>query len=133
MSMQPQNVNPLEAFTNSLREHWKLFLGEGGPKTCSDYARRTGLPRYTPSTITDAALLWSEVEHSHRRGYALDNEELEQGVSCIGVPIRDNRGAVVAGLSISAPRARRRDTWIPLVQRAGEELSQRLGYGTRAA
>jgi len=29
MSMQPQNVNPLEAFTNSLREHWKLFLVEG--------------------------------------------------------------------------------------------------------
>ena len=29
MSMQPQNVNPLEAFSNTLREHWKLFLGEG--------------------------------------------------------------------------------------------------------
>jgi uncharacterized membrane protein HdeD (DUF308 family) len=29
MSMQPQNVNPLEAFTNSLHEHWKLFLVEG--------------------------------------------------------------------------------------------------------
>lgn len=29
MSMQPQNVNPLEAFTSSLREHWKLFLVEG--------------------------------------------------------------------------------------------------------
>ena len=29
MSMQPQNVNPLEAFTSSLREHWKMFLVEG--------------------------------------------------------------------------------------------------------
>jgi DNA-binding IclR family transcriptional regulator len=111
----------------------KLFLGEGGAKTCTDYARRTGLPRYTPNTITDATKLWSEVEHSHRHGFALDNEELEQGVSCIGVPIRDNRGTVIAGLSISAPRTRRQDAWITVVQRAGEEISQRLGYGTRAA
>ena len=29
MSMQPQNVNPFEAFTSSLREHWKMFLVEG--------------------------------------------------------------------------------------------------------
>ena len=111
----------------------KLFLAEGGPRTCNDYAQRTGLPRYTPNTITDGVKLWSEVEHSHRRGYAFDNEELEQGVSCIGVPIRDNHGIVVAGLSISAPRARRQDEWISLIQRAGEEISQRLGYGTRAA
>jgi DNA-binding IclR family transcriptional regulator len=111
----------------------KLFLAEGGQKTCSDYARRTGLPRYTTDTITDAAKLWSEVETSQRRGYALDNEELEQGVGCIGVPIRDHHGAIVAGLSISAPQARRRDTWIPLIQRAGTEISSRLGYASKAA
>lgn len=29
MSTQPQDANPLEAFTSSLREHWKLFLAEG--------------------------------------------------------------------------------------------------------
>ncbi len=111
----------------------KLFLAEGGEKTCSDYARRTGLPRYTTNTITRATELWSDVETSNRRGYALDNEELEQGVSCIGVPIRDNHGVIVAGLSISAPRARRRDTWIPLIKRAGAEISSRLGYTSKAA
>jgi uncharacterized membrane protein HdeD (DUF308 family) len=29
MSTQPQDANPLQAFTGSIREHWKLFLGEG--------------------------------------------------------------------------------------------------------
>lgn len=111
----------------------KLFLAEGGQKTCSDYSRRTGLPRYTSNTITDAAKLWSEVETSQRRGYALDNEEMEQGVGCIGVPIRDNHGVIIAGLSISAPRARHRDTWIPLLQRAGADISNRLGHTARAA
>ncbi len=106
----------------------KLFLAVGGPKTCSDYAQRTGLPRYTPNTITDAVKLWSEVETSQQRGFALDNEELEQGVSCVGVPIRDNHGAIIAGLSISAPRARRREDWVALIQRAGAEISNRLGF-----
>ena len=106
----------------------KLFLANGGEKTCRDYARRTGLPRYTANTITDIVKLWSEVANSYQRGYALDNEELEQGVSCIGVPIRDNNGHIVAGLSISAPRPRRRDEWIPLIQQAGAEISNRLGY-----
>ena len=110
----------------------KLFLAEN-EKTCNEYARRTGLPRYTPNTITDAAVLWREVEASYNRGYAFDNEEMEQGVSCIGVPIRDAHGTVVAGLSISAPRARRQDTWIPLIRKAGAEISNRLGYLSKAA
>lgn len=111
----------------------KLFLAEGGEKTCNDYARRTGLPRYTPNTITDTTKLWHEVEASCKRGYAFDNEEMEQGVGCIGVPIRDAHGTIVAGLSISAPRTRRQDTWIPLIRKAGAEISNRLGYLSKAA
>lgn len=111
----------------------KLFLAETGEKNCNEYARRTGLPRYTPNTITDAAKLWHEADQSRQRGYALDNEEMEQGVSCIGVPIRDNNGTIVAGLSISAPRARRQDAWIPMIRKAGAEISHRLGYMQKAA
>jgi len=111
----------------------KLFLAEGGEKYCNDYARRSGLPRYTPNTVTDAAKLWREAELSRQRGYAFDNEEMEQGVSCIGVPIRDSHGTIVAGLSISAPRARREDAWIPLIRKAGADISSRLGYLSKAA
>ena len=46
----------------------------------------------------------------------------------IGTLIRDSGGAVVAGLSISAPMERRRDDWVPLVKAAGREVSERLGY-----
>jgi DNA-binding IclR family transcriptional regulator len=111
----------------------KLFLAEGGEKYCNDYARRSGLPRFTPNTLTDAAKLWREVELSRQRGYAFDNEEMEQGVSCIGVPIRDSHGSIVAGLSISAPRARRQEAWIPLIRKAGDDISLRLGYMQKAA
>jgi len=105
-----------------------LFLGESGEKATRQYAKRSGLPRYTPNTITQAARLWVEAEESVRNGYALDNEEAEIGVACIAVPIRDASGKMIAGLSVSAPRDRRQKGWIAQVRRAGDDLSQRLGY-----
>jgi DNA-binding IclR family transcriptional regulator len=44
------------------------------------------------------------------------------------VAVHDNHGVMVAGLSISAPRDRRQDAWIPLLKKAGDQLSARLGY-----
>lgn len=110
----------------------KLFLSEGGEKACREYARRTGLPRYTPNTFAQVTKLWAQIEGVHKQGYALDNEEAEQGVACVGVPVRDNQGIMVAGLSISAPRDRRQQSWVPLIKKAGADLSARLGYSTRS-
>jgi IclR family acetate operon transcriptional repressor len=106
----------------------KLMLGELGDPFVRAYARRTGLPSYTPHTITSSERLLEVVHQVSADGYALDNEEAEEGVGCIGALIRDNSGAVVAGLSISAPIERRQAAWIPLVQQAGRRISERLGY-----
>jgi DNA-binding IclR family transcriptional regulator len=106
----------------------KLFLAEGGEQACRQYARRTRLKRYTPNTLTQVARLWGEARAARDQGYALDNEEAELGVACIGVPVLDAGGTMIAGLSISAPRERRQNAWIPLLKKAGERLSARLGY-----
>jgi DNA-binding IclR family transcriptional regulator len=106
----------------------KLMLGELGDPFVRAYAQRTGLPSYTPHTVASSERLLALVHEVSAAGYALDNEEAEEGVGCIGTLIRDNTGAVVAGLSISAPIERRQDTWIPLVQQAGRRISERLGY-----
>lgn len=106
----------------------KLILGEGIEDEIKGYVQRTGLPEYTEHTFTDLASLKHEIEESKDRGYALDNEEAELGVGCIGVLVRDVSGNAVAGLSISAPIDRRKNEWIPIVQEAGRRLSERLGY-----
>ncbi|MGK0722336.1 IclR family transcriptional regulator [Leucobacter sp. W1478] len=65
---------------------------------------RTGLPRYTPSTlVTDVALL-ADLRESRRRGFAVDDGEQEVGVRCIAVPIPGSSPA--AAVSISGPVAR---------------------------
>lgn len=106
----------------------KMMLGELGDPFVRAYAERTGLPPYTRHTITSGERLLQAVHQVSADGYALDNEEAEEGVGCIGTLIRDSTGAVVAGLSISAPIERRQDAWIPLVQQAGRRISERLGY-----
>lgn len=106
----------------------KLMLGRLGDPFVRAYGERTGLPSYTPNTITSTERLLREVHQADAAGYALDNEEAEEGVGCIGVLVHDHKGAVVAGLSVSAPIERRRDEWIAQLRQAGRLLSERLGF-----
>ncbi|HMW31201.1 MAG TPA: IclR family transcriptional regulator, partial [Plasticicumulans sp.] len=101
----------------------KLFLAEGGAEACLEYAARTGLPSCTPHSITDPTALWRSVKNALQQGYALDDQEAELGVGCIGVPIRDSTNHIVAGISVSAPIERRREVWVTLIRQAGEKLS----------
>lgn len=106
----------------------KLILGAEGIEATLDYARRTGLPAYTPNTLNEPSRLIEATRQAVRDGYARDNEEAELGVGCLGAIVHDATGAVVAGLSISAPIARRRDDWVPLLREVAQRLSARLGY-----
>ena len=85
----------------------------------------------TPNTVTDAATLKSRLSHVRERGFALDMEEMEEGLRCVAAPIRDPRGRVVAGISISGPRHRMTEEAMQrfglLVREAGEKISARLG------
>lgn len=104
----------------------KLLLGDLGDAFLRGYAERTGLPAYTKHTLDNIDELRKGVAEAVTNGYALDNEEAEEGVGCIGVLIRDHTGDVVAGLSVSAPAERRKDEWIDLVRRAADEIAARL-------
>jgi DNA-binding IclR family transcriptional regulator len=109
----------------------KVFLAEDGPEKCANYARRTGLPRYTDNTLTDADALGKELERVRRQGYAFDNEEAEKGVSCIGAGIYNDEGRLVAGLSVSAPSDRLNRMWASQVRQTAEGISRAIGHQPR--
>lgn len=106
----------------------KIFLAEDGPEKCTEYARRTGLPRFTDNTLIDIDALLKELEMVRRLGYAFDNEEAEKGVSCIGAGIYNDEGKLVAGLSVSAPSDRLNKGWAAQVRQVADKISQALGY-----
>jgi DNA-binding IclR family transcriptional regulator len=85
----------------------------------------------TPRTITDFAALRAELEQTRARGYTLDDEELETGLRCVGAPVFDRFGSVIAAVSISGPAERVRDEYFELlvatVRAAGFTASTDLG------
>ncbi len=62
--------------------------------------------RYTAKTICSREDLLKSLERVRRRGYAIDEEEIELGVRCIGAPIFDENQMPIAALSVSAPTGR---------------------------
>lgn len=89
--------------------------------------------QHTPTTITSISTLKTELEKIREQGYAIDDEELDPGVRCVAVPIRDYTRRLVGAVSISGPSMRFSDEriekeLIPLALRAGADLSTRLGY-----
>jgi DNA-binding IclR family transcriptional regulator len=100
----------------------KLFSAGGGE-----------LPRYTKGTRTDVDVILEESALVRERGYAIDLEEFEEGLRCIGAPVRDYTRKVVGAVSVSGPAHRLTDERIatvigPEVDRAGKALSTRLGF-----
>ena len=86
----------------------------------------------TERTILDTETLLSVLEQVRRQGYAEDNEEQEVGIRCIGVPVFDRFGVVVAGLSISFPTLRfceeNMSTYVTMLHEAARKISEQQGY-----
>ena len=66
------------------------------------------------------------------QGYGEDNEEQEEGLRCIGVPVFDRFGVVIAGLSISFPTLRfseeRLHEYVAMLHTAARKISEQMGY-----
>ena len=65
----------------------------------------TQLKAHTPLTLIEPAALKAEIAHVRERGYAVIDQELEIGLCSIAVPIRNDRGRVVAAINVGAPAA----------------------------
>jgi DNA-binding IclR family transcriptional regulator len=71
--------------------------------------------RFTPRTMISREALLKELERTSRRGYAVDDEEREEGVRCVGMAILDGRREAIAAVSISGPAFRVTMQKIPLI------------------
>ena len=86
----------------------------------------------TGRTIKSRSALQAELRRVRDQGYAIDDEECSLGLRCVGAPVRDHRGTVVAALSVVAPCHRLPHEEMPAaiatVRDAAQEISLRLGY-----
>jgi IclR family KDG regulon transcriptional repressor len=97
----------------------------------------TGLPRFTSATITNPERLKEHLMVVRARGYAIDNEEAEESVRCIGAPIFDHKGEVNYSISIAGPAYRvtleRIECFIPDITNAAYSISRAVGYAPKGS
>lgn len=111
----------------------KVLAADMSEKNLQEFFKSAGFKQYTSCTINDPEELTRHLRSIAELGYAVDDEELDVGVKCVGAPIRDYTRRVVGAVSVSAPSVRfsseRMNTvLIPLIKDAAKELSSSLGY-----
>jgi len=88
------------------------------------------LPAYTTRTVLDAAELRRELEATRARGYSISDEDYDSSARGVGAAIFDDRGRVVAGVSVGGPSFRVDDETLDelgqLVTRGAKEISDLL-------
>jgi DNA-binding IclR family transcriptional regulator len=109
----------------------KVLLANLDREAANAVVQERGLHRCTPKTITGIDALWRELDSVRVEGYAVDDEEYEEGLRCIGAPIVSHTGQVVAALGIGGPVTRvtpeRVNELAALVMAAATSLSRRMG------
>lgn len=92
---------------------------------------RTGLPARTPTTITEVEDLLGDLEIVRTRGFAVDDEEDNEGVCCVGASVLDHRGTCVAAISVTGLKLTLPPGGIAelgdVVRRFAAEISANLG------
>lgn len=88
--------------------------------------------RRTSQTITNVDRFRRELVRVRELGYAVDNEEFEEGLRCLAAPIFNHRGRVIATIGISGPTHRLNSETMPAlaeaVKDAAAAISRELGY-----
>jgi IclR family KDG regulon transcriptional repressor len=93
------------------------------------------LPGMTPNSITDPDRLRAHLDRVRSEGVAVDTGESDSAMRCVAAAVRDHSGAVIAGMSVSAPIIRwtpqAEAEWASLVRKGAATLSTRMGYATK--
>jgi IclR family transcriptional regulator, KDG regulon repressor len=114
----------------------KVLLADLPEETLNEILQGKGLPRRTGNTITEIDPLKEHLKLVRRQGYAVDDEENEEGIRCVGSPIYNEAGKAVAAVSVSGPAFRItkkaiQETLKRKVMETALKISRRLGHQER--
>jgi DNA-binding IclR family transcriptional regulator len=111
----------------------KVFLAQLSDQELDRLIKKKGLKKRTKNTITDTEKLKHHLKVIRQKGFAVDDEENEKGIRCVGAPIFNRQGQVIAAISISGPTVRItkkiiQQTLKNEVIRTASDVSREFGY-----
>lgn len=118
----------LPAFHTSLG---RIQLGFLSPADVRERLGRAALTRHTPRTIVEPDALLARIREDNAQGYSIVDEELEQGLRSLAVPIVTRGGENVGAINLSAHASRSsrnelRDKFLPKLSAIAQEISRSL-------
>ena len=94
--------------------------------------REEDMKKITPNTLDTMVKLKEALADIRQKGFAYDLEEIELGLRCVAAPIRNHKGEIIAGISLSGPAGRMPDERMAELSKdviaAGRRISAKLGY-----
>ena len=117
----------------------KAILAYMADDEIQEVVRRNGLRQFTPFTITQITHLKENLRLIRQRGYSVDHQELERGLSGVAAPVLSAHERVIAAVGIAGPTLRFRGKElaqkVALVTEIGARLAMGLGRleGARAS
>lgn len=109
----------------------RVLLAELSPAALDEFFEAATLTRHTERTIANPDRLRQVLAEVRGQGWALVDQELEEGLRSIAVPVRGANGAAIAAMNVSTHVARvglkrLKEEFLPLLRRASKQVSAEL-------
>jgi len=112
----------------------KVLLAYRAPSEVRSILSRCGMRRMTNKTITDPLRMEAELAKVRNLGYAVDDQEIMEGLRCVAAPVWDRNNSVRYAVSVSGLAERLSGEYFELVKAAviesAKEISRKMGYGS---
>ncbi len=109
----------------------RILLAALDDDSLHDYLEHAELQAKTSRTLYTPDALWAALQQVREQGWCIVDQELEQGLRSIAVPVRDSSGHVLAAMNVSThagrvPVSELEKRFLPIMLNASRELSDQL-------
>lgn len=110
----------------------KVILAYQSSEEIKRIINENPLQKYTPRTIVDPKKLEEHLSKIRKNGFAICDEELEEGIKAIAAPIKNSNGKTIASITITGLTKRmssnNSERFVKILANSAQEISKRLGY-----
>jgi len=109
----------------------RVLLGGLDDKELSDVLSRSTLKSFTGCTITDPSRLTRIIREDRVKGWSMVNQELEEGLVSVSVPLVDRNDRTIAAMNVSGHASRTTPAqvvkgFLPVLQEAAQRINEAL-------
>lgn len=104
----------------------KALLAALDPERARGILTSGPLTKFTHKSLVTTDEVLDDLARTRSRGYAIDDEESEDGLRCVGIAVRDLSGTPAYAISVSGPAYRITDDAVPRIAETIASAARRL-------